>query len=818
MKISYTWLKQYLRTDLSPEALSEILTDLGLEVEGIEQQDSVKGGLRGLVVGRVAECAKHPNADKLSVTQVDVGGDRPLEIVCGAPNVAAGQKVVVALEGATLYPTTGEPFTIKKGKIRGEVSEGMICAEDEIGLGESHAGIMVLREEAPVGQPAAEYFGLASDHVIEIGLTPNRSDATCHLGVSRDVAARLRLLHPERTEPFLRWPDMPELPAVAAEDLSVGTEIRDAGACPRYCGLTLRNVRVAESPAWLKNRLLAIGVRPINNVVDVTNFVLHELGQPLHAFDLRAVKGRKVIVQCLPGGTPFVALDGTERKLHAEDLMICDGEGTPLCMAGVFGGLHSGVSEGTTEVFLESAHFAARSVRRTSMRHLLRTDAATRFEKGTDPNLPLLALQRAAVLLRELAGAEVASAPSDFYPHPVVPAVVRVRYARIDQLVGNPIPPAEVRRILEALGMDIRAEEPDGLTVGVPTNKSDVCREVDVIEEILRVYGFNRIEFGHLIRSSLSFSPKPDPWKMRNVAADTLAAQGFLEMMSLSLTPSRAYAELLPELVPELVAINNTANQHLDVMRATMLFSGLEAIVHNQNRQHPDLRLFEFGRTYHCREQGGYAEHQHLSIFLTGRRHAENWLAKDREPVSFFTLKTYALNLLARLGITAYQQTALDNDPVFAHGLRLHRGKLVIAEFGAVRPGLLKKMDVRQPVFYADIRWETVLDLSKNPAQRTSELSKFPSVRRDLALVLQKGVSFASLQEAARKTGKELLREVNLFDVYENAEQLGADKKSYAVSFTFRDDHKTLKDSEVDAVMQSLMKVFEEKLGATVRR
>ncbi len=817
MKISFSWLKQYLRADLSPDELAEILTDLGLEVEGLEQQDSVKGGLRGLVVGRVAECAKHPNADKLSITKVDVGGERLLDIVCGAPNVAAGQKVVVALEGATLYPTTGEPFTIKKGKIRGEVSEGMICAEDEIGLGDSHAGILVLRDDARIGQSAAGYFQLESDHVISIGLTPNRSDAMCHLGVARDVAARLRVRRPEHGESFLQLPDMPELPAATAPELPVSVEVRDADACTRYCGLTFRNVRVAESPAWLKNRLLAVGVRPINNVVDVTNFVLHELGQPLHAFDLRAVAGGKAIVQCLPADTPFVALDGTERKLHAEDLMICDGEGRPMCMAGVFGGLHSGVSESTVEIFLESAHFSARSVRRSSMRHLLRTDAATRFEKGTDPNLPLLALRRAAVLLREVAGAEVASAPSDFYPHPVVPAVVRVRYERVDRLLGNHLPPAEVRRILEALGMEFRAEEPDAVTVAVPTNKSDVTREADVIEEILRVYGFNRIEFGHQIRSSLSFSPKPDPWKMRNVAADTLAAQGFHETMGLSLASSKAYADCLPDLEAELVFVNNTANQHLNVLRASMLIGGLDTVAHNQNRQQADLRLFEFGRTYRHRE-GTYTETQHLSILMTGRRHAENWLAQDKEQVSYYTLKSYVLNLLARLGISAYQQSPLENDPIFAHGLRLHRGKQVVAEFGAVRQGLLKKREVRNPVFYADVRWETVLEMAKNPSLRTVEPSRFPSMRRDLALVLDRTVPYAQVVEAARKTAKEWLREINLFDVYVNADQLGANKKSYAVSFLFRDDHKTLKDSEVDAVMQSLMKVLEDKLGAVVRR
>lgn len=814
MKISYSWLKQYLQTDLSAEALAEILTDLGLEVEGIEMQESVKGGLRGLVVGLVAERDKHPNADKLSVTKVDVGSGQLLDIVCGAPNVAAGQKVIVALEGATLYPTTGEPFTIKKGKIRGEVSEGMICAEDEIGLGESHAGIMILREDAVVGQPAATYFELESDFVIEIGLTPNRSDATNHLGVAQDVAARLRLQNPEAT--VLRLPEMPELPAPTA-DLAVEVEVRDTAACPRYCGVSLYNLTVAESPAWLKNRLLAIGVRPINNVVDVTNYVLHELGQPLHAFDLKAIAQRKVIVQTLPEGTPFVGLDGTERKLHAEDLMICDGNGQPMCMAGVFGGLHSGVTASTTELFLESAHFAARSVRRTSMRHLLRTDAATRFEKGTDPNLPLLALRRAVFLLRELAGAEVASAASDFYPNPVAHAIVQVRYARVNQLLGNEVPPAEVRRILDALNMPVQAQDDESVTVQVPTNKSDVTREVDVIEEILRVYGFNNITFGHSIRSAIAFSQKPDPWKTRNLAADTLAAQGFHEMMALSLTPSKPYGELLPDLVPELVHINNTANQHLDVLRATMLLSGLDAVAHNQNRQQPDLRLFEFGRTYHQKE-GKYTEFEHLALFVTGRRYPESWLSNDKNFVSYYTLKAYALNLLTRLGITAYQQAPLENDPIFAYGLRLHRGKQVLADFGAVRSGLLKKADVKNPVFYADIRWDTVLDMLKNQQLRTTEPSRFPSMRRDLAMVVRKDLPFGSLLDAARKTSKDILREVNLFDVYENAEQLGPDKKSYAVSFSFRDEHKTLKDTDVDAVMQSLMKVFEEKLGALVRK
>ncbi|MEO1713058.1 MAG: phenylalanine--tRNA ligase subunit beta, partial [Bacteroidota bacterium] len=669
MKVSLNWLKSYLDISLNPEEIGDILTEIGLEVEGMDEMVSIPGGLEGLVVGEVIECGKHPNADKLSLTKVNVGGEEPLQIVCGAPNVGQGQKVVVATIGTLLYPTEGEPFKIKKGKIRGEVSEGMICAEDEIGLGKSHDGIMVLPAEIAVGTPASEYFNIEKDLVYEIGLTPNRSDATCHIGVAEDLVAALMTNYGHSGD--IDLPDVSAF-AVANNDAPVEIIVEDPAACPRYTGVSLTQVEVKESPEWIKNRLNSIGVRPINNVLDITNYVLHEFGQPLHAFDLDKVAGQKIIVKTLPAGTKFLSLDEKERELNAEDLMICDGDSKGMCIAGVFGGMNSGVTEGTTRVFLESAHFNPTFIRRTSMRHVLRTDAAKVYEKGSDPNVTEEALKRAVLLLQEYAGAVVSSEVTDLYPTPVEPVRISVAYEYVNRLMGVDIAPEDVRRILAAMKMEIIADADGVFTVSVPTNKSDVKRPADVVEEIVRIYGLNKIAIPAQIKTSLNVAPNPDPHRVFNTVADYLSANGFNEMMAVSLSQSRYYEEIFPMDKNQLVFVNNTSNSHLDIMRPDMLFSGLEAIVQNQNRQRLDLRLYEYGRTY-LKSENGYDETRHLSIFLTGKAEGESWRRTKQMEVDFFSLKTFVNNVLAKLGVQGYQESSSDSQHL-AMGLCYHRG------------------------------------------------------------------------------------------------------------------------------------------------
>lgn len=813
MKVSLNWLKDYVDINLSPDKVSEILTDIGLEVEGMEEVESIKGGLEGIVVGHVKECGKHPNADKLSLTKVDVGGEELLQVVCGAPNVAAGQKVLVATVGTTLYSPEGEAWKIKKGKIRGEVSEGMICAEDELGLGNDHSGIIVLPEDVAVGTLAKDYYNIESDYVYEIGLTPNRSDATNHLGVAKDLAAALKINYEHGGD--LNIPKVDDF-AVDCNDLPVEVVVEDTAACPRYVGVSITGVKVQESPEWLKTRLSAIGVRPISNIVDITNFVLHELGQPLHAFDLDKITDQKVIVKQLPEGTKFLSLDEVERSLNTEDLIICDGASKGMCIGGVFGGLNSGVTDGTTNIFLESAHFNAKSIRRTSMRHNLRTDAAKVFEKGSDPNISLYALKRAALLIKELGGGTIASEIVDVYPNKIVPVQVEVKYAHVNRLIGVEISKEDIQSILDALEMEVVAKTEETFTVAVPTNKSDVTREADVIEEILRIYGFNKVPISTQVKSAITISEKPNPGEVRNVAGDFLAAKGFHEMMAVSLSESRYYKELLPVFEEkDLVYVNNTSNVHLDIMRPDMLFSGLEAILHNQNRRQLSLKLFEFGRTYLKKEEG-YKEQNHLSLFLTGQRYEENWLNTDKSEVDYYTLKTYVRDLLARMGLENYQQTATQNE-VFSFAMRYHRGQQVLVEFGKVNAGLLKKFGIKGNVFFADFNWDAVLKSLKKHKITFEELNKFPSIKRDLALDIENTVKFSDIVGIARKLGKSLLKDINLFDVYVNKEKLGENKKSYAVSFVFEDPTKTLKDKEVEKVMDKLKKELEAKLGAKLR-
>ncbi|PHI20526.1 phenylalanine--tRNA ligase subunit beta [Lewinellaceae bacterium SD302] len=817
MKTSLNWLRQYLPLDLSPEAIGQVLTGTGLEVEGMDEVESIPGGLAGVVVGHVVECGKHPDADRLSLTKVDLGGgEEPVQIVCGAPNVAQGQKVLVATVGTMLYPQDGEPFKIKKGKIRGQVSMGMICAEDELGLGDDHDGIMVLPTDTPVGKPAAEVYELESDYVYEIGLTPNRSDATNHLGVAFDLAAALKINHD--SDQSVQRPDLSGFKA--GNEAALPVEIRNQEACPRYAGLTIKDLKIGPAPEWMQNRLKAIGVRPINNVVDITNYVLHEMGQPLHAFDLEKIGGGKIIVQTLPAGSKFLSLDEVERELLPNDLMICDGNDQPMCIAGVFGGLNSGVTDSTTSIFLESAHFDAGYTRRSSMKHNLRTDAAKVFEKGSDPNICVDALKRAALLLQEYAGATVTSELLDIYPAPIEPLEITVRYQRVRELTGIDISREEVRSILETMDMKFTDDNEVDFKVAVPTNKSDVTREVDVIEEILRIYGFDNVAMPQEITTSLTVAPSPDPHKVRELIGDLLSANGFLEMMALSLSESRYYGGgPEAERVDGLVYVNNTSNVTYDIMRPDMLVSGLEAIVHNQNRRMSDLRLFEFGRSYRL-DGENYQENNHLTLYLTGHKHAENWhdgVKGSKRNVSYYTLKSTVGLVLRRLGIHNYRTSEAPADK-FAYGLRAEAGPMPLVDFGKVNTTRAKEIGVKGEVYHADFHWDNIMRvLPKKPLQ-VQELNKYPTVRRDLALVVDKKVSFAQLATVANKAEKKMLTQVNLFDVYENDDQLGADKKSYAMSFVFENNERTLKDKEVDKAVNRLIESFTRQLGAEVRR
>ncbi len=814
MKLSLNWLKDYTKIDLDPQKVGEVLTDIGLEVEGEEEVESIPGGLKGLVVGEVKECGKHPNADKLSLTKVTVGGETDLQIVCGAPNVAAGQKVVVATIGTLLHPIEGDPFKIKKGKIRGEASEGMLCAEDEIGMGHDHAGIIVLPEDTKVGTPVRDYFQLETDYVYDIGLTPNRSDATNHLGSAKDLAAALKINYEHDGQ--VKMPSVEDW-KVDSRDLPIEVVVENTAACPRYSGVCIKNVTIGESPDWLKKRLVSVGVRPISNVVDITNFVLHELGQPLHAFDYDKISGKKVIVKNLPSGSKFKSLDEVERSLKDTDLMICDGDSKGMCIAGVFGGINSGVKDDTKNIFLESAHFHAKTTRRTSFSHDLRTDAAKVFEKGSDPNITVYALKRAAMLIKELAGGEITSDIIDIYPTPIEPLNITVAYANVNRLIGVDIAKDQVHAILEAMEMEIVESSKDFFTVAVPTNKADVTREADVIEEILRIFGFNKVPIPTQVKNSVVASKRPSPQSLRNTVSDYLAANGFNEIMAVSLTQSKYHETLLPVAKEQMVYVNNTSNVHLDIMRPTMLFSGLEAIVHNQNRQQPNLRLFEFGKTYLTKEESGHKESQHLSLFLTGQRQAENWQGSSKDTVDFYTLKAFVTNVLQRLGVAKFQEEKLKDD-IYSVGYRYFRGQQALASFGKVQTSILKGMSIKNPVFYADINFDSLLKATKKHKIQYDELNKFPTVRRDLALVINNSVTFGDIERVARKTVKKNLQTINLFDVYQNEEQLGADKKSYAVSFIFEDKTKTLKDKDVEKDMNRLIQAYEEILGAQIRR
>jgi len=797
MRISYNWLKNFIDIDKTPEELSLILTDIGLEVESLEVEQSIPGGLAGLVVGEVITCEQHPNADKLKITTVNVGQPELLNIVCGAPNVRVGLKVIVAQVGTTCHPTTGEPFKITKSKIRGEASEGMLCGEDEIGLGTSHAGIVELSSDAEVGSLVKSYFNMEDDYAYEIGLTPNRADAASHLGVARDLAAYFR------TE--IKPLNLSDYKASTNKDTSVRVDSIDDA--PRYSGINIKNIKVAESPEWLRNKLAVIGVRSINNIVDVTNYILHDLGQPLHAFDQDKISGNQVIVRKAKEGELFTTLDGVERKLSSEDLVIADAE-KPMCIAGVFGGEHSGVTEGTTSIFLESAYFNPVSVRKTSKRHTLKTDSSFRFERGTNPDITVEALKKAAILIAEVAGGEVSSEIVDLYPNPIAPFEFPITYANIQRVIGKDIPAGTIKEIIISLGIEIKNETNNGFDVLVPPYKVDVTREIDVVEEVLRIYGYNNIELKTQIKASLNTSEKPDREVVLNQIADLLISNGYREILSNSLTKDE-YLEN-PETAVKLL---NPLSSDLDVMRQNLLFSALVAIGYNQKRRSADLKVFEYGRSYNLVDEN-YVEKQLFSLAIAGRKESEQW-NNSNNVVSFFDIKAPVDAIIKRLKVEGirieeYQGTYFD------YGLSYKKGEKVLVSLGAVSKKNLKKADVDGPVFFAQFDFDLLVKVIKKNKITYKEVSKFPSVRRDLALLLDESVSFEQLRLIANKTERKLLKEVQIFDVYKG-DKLPAGKKSYALSFILQDEEKTLTDKQIDTIIQKLIINFEKEVGATVR-
>jgi len=804
MKVSYNWLKNYLDVTPDPNKVSEILTDCGLEVEGFEKIQTIKGGLEGLVIGEVLTKEKHPDADKLSVITLSINEADPLNIVCGAPNVAVGQKVVVATIGTTLYDGD-DSFKIKKSKIRGQLSEGMICAEDEIGLGASHDGIMVLAEDAKIGTPAKEFFNIEDDYTYEIGLTPNRADGTGHIGVARDLVTVLRLSQ----EANLIKPSVDNF-KIDNSDLNISVSVEDSELCPRYSGVTLSGIEVKESPDWLKNRLNSIGLTPINNIVDVTNFVLHETGQPLHAFDAANIKGNKVVVKQLDDKTKFTTLDDTERELSDKDLMICNAE-EGMCIAGVFGGASSGVSNTTTSIFLESAYFNPVSIRKTAKRHGLNTDASFRYERGGDPNITIYALKRAILLMQEVAGGKVSSDIIDIYPNPIANFTIDFSYANCDRLIGEKIDRTTIKNILTALEIEIIEESEIGLQLSVPPFKVDVQREVDVIEEVLRVYGYNTIALSDTMTSTLSYRQKPDKEKITNILSDLLVANGFNEMMSNSLTKASYYKETSENLVKMLNPLSN----ELNVMRQTMLYNGLETIVYNQNRKSADLRLFELGKTY-WKQGSEFKETNFISLFISGAFQPENWNT-NKDSSNFYHLKGFVTALLERFGLTNLKFESKETDlPHLDYGLQLIVNNKVVAQLGKVKTSTQKDFSITNEVFYAELNYDNFLALVNHNKIKYKEVSKFPAVRRDLALLLDTNINYSQIEKIAKKQEKKLLQQVNLFDVYEG-KNLDEGKKSYAVSFVFQDEHKTLTDKQIDKMMSKMINSLERELGAKLR-
>ena len=806
MKISYNWLKQFIKIDWKSEETAALLTDLGLEVEVVEKYQSIKGGLEGIVVGHVLTCIQHPNADRLKVTTVDLGDGIPVQIVCGASNVAAGQKVPVATIGSTLYDKDGIAFQIKKGKIRDEESHGMICAEDELGLGNSHDGIMILDASLKPGTPVAKVFKIENDEIFEIGLTPNRADAMSHLGTARDLRAGL-IQSGITTE--LITPSVSNF-RIDKRTLKIDVKIEDSKLAPRYCGVTISGITVKPSPEWLQNRLKSIGLNPKNNIVDVTNYVLHELGQPLHAFDASKING-KIVVKTLPAGTKFTTLDDVERTLHQEDLMICDDKGG-MCIAGVFGGKNSGVTENTTNIFLESAYFNPVSIRKTAKRHTLSTDASFRFERGIDPTITEYALKRAALLIQEVAGGEITSDVIDIYPKKIEDFPVFFNYAKTAKLIGQELNKEIIKNILASLDIKVNSVTDAGLGLTIPAYRVDVQREIDVIEEILRVYGYNNIQFTKKLNATVSNSSRTEDYKLQNIIANQLNSLGFHEMMANSLT-SPDYIQLSELLQKEHnVTMLNPLSNDLSAMRQSLLFSGLEAVSYNINRRNSDLKLFEYGKSYH-NLPSGYEEQKHLTLFVSGNRNDETWIYKQQAS-DFFFFKGYIETIISRLGIQKTKNQPVTSD-VFAEGIAIAIGEDILVEFGTVKKSILKYFDIKQEVLYADFNWNLVLKLISNKIKFT-DIPKYPEVRRDLALLLDENVTFENLYKIARQSEKSLLKNVNLFDVYTGA-NLPEGKKSYAVSFTIQDNTKTLTDEQIEKVMNKLQKNFVTELGASLR-
>ncbi|MEI3118396.1 MAG: phenylalanine--tRNA ligase subunit beta [Parabacteroides johnsonii] len=820
MNISYNWLKDYLDFDLQPDEVAAALTSIGLETGGVEEVQTIKGGLEGLVIGEVLTCEEHPNSDHLHITTVNVGGAEPLQIVCGAPNVAAGQKVVVAVNGTKLYDGD-ECFTIKRSKIRGIESNGMICAEDEIGIGTDHAGIIVLPADAVVGTPAKEYYNVKSDYVLEVDITPNRVDATSHFGVARDLAAYLK----QNGKPAnLKRPNVDAF-KIDDETSAIEVVVENTEACLRYSGITIKGVTVKESPEWLQNRLKVIGLRPINNVVDVTNYILHGVGQPLHSFDADKVKGNKVVVRSAKEGSKFVTLDGVERTLTDRDLMICNVE-EPMCIAGVFGGLDSGVTEQTKNVFLESATFHPTWIRKTARRFGLNTDASFRYERGLDPNQTVDVMKRAALLIQEVAGGTITGAIQDIYPAPVAPYRVELAYNKVNTLIGKVIPVETVKSILESLEMKIVSETAEGWVIDVPVYRIDVQRDVDVIEDILRIYGYNNVEFSDNVKSNLSYqTPTDRSYKLQNLISEQLCGCGFNEILNNSLTCSAYYDNLSTYPVSHCVMLMNPLSADLNCMRQTLLFGGLESVEHNAKRKNGNIRFFEFGNCYdynidHKKEGetlAEFSEDYRLGLWVSGSRVDNNW-AHPNEKFSVYELKAYVENILVRLGVNL-QKVIFGNlaNDIYSAGLSITTSSgRQLGTMGIVSPKICKEMDIETDVYYAELSWTLLMKEIKKSKVTFSEISKFPAVKRDLALLLDKNVQFAEIEKIATESERKLLKNIALFDVYEG-KNLPAGKKSYAVSFYLQDEGKTLNDKQIDAIMKKIQTNLEQKLGAQLR-
>ncbi len=820
MNISYNWLKEYVSFDMTPEKVSAALTSIGLEVGSVDEVQSIKGGLEGIVIGEVLTCEEHPNSDHMHVTTVNLGSGEPVQIVCGAPNVAAGQKVVVATLGTKLYDGD-ECFTIKKSKLRGVESNGMICAEDEIGIGTSHDGIIVLPADAVPGTPAKDYYGIKSDYVIEVDITPNRADACSHYGVARDLYA---WLVQQGKETSLTRPSCDAF-SIDNNELPIAIRVENTEACPRYAGVTVKGVTVKESPEWLQNKLRLIGLRPINNIVDITNYILHAYGQPLHTFDADKIKGGTVVVKTMPEGTPFVTLDEVERKLSDRDLMICNAE-EPMCIGGVFGGLESGTTEETKNVFLESAYFNPTSIRKSARRHGLSTDASFRFERGIDPNGCIYALKQAALLVKELAGGSISMELTDVYPNPINDFRVELDYSYVNMLAGKDIPADTVKSIVTSLEMKIVDETAEGITLEVPAYRVDVQRPCDVVEDILRIYGYNNVEIPTTLKSSLTTKGEADKsHKLQNLVAEQLVGCGFNEILNNSLTASAYYDELETYPAKNLVRLMNPLSNDLNVMRQTLLFGGLESIMHNANRKSADLKFFEFGNCYSYNAEkkndekvlAPYTEQSLMGLWVTGKRVNNSWAHAD-EAASVFELKAYVLNIFARLGLNLSTVVfgTLAND-IFANAITIHtRGGKLLATIGIITKKIQRKFDIDNEVYYAELNWKELMRAIKNQKVSYKELSKYPAVKRDLALLIDKAVQFADIEKIAYESEKKLLKEVALFDVYEG-KNLEAGKKSYAVSFLLQDENATLNDKQIDKIMSKIIANLENKLQAKLR-